>query len=98
MKNRVKQLHEQNPMLGHRGCRLSVTYPGDSDRHADHGHRRSRLQRREEEDAQGPARDHGSAGGHQAAELDFLQTQIIRETADAIIKARKSKVNTWSAR
>jgi pyruvate,orthophosphate dikinase len=24
---RVKQLHEFNPMLGHRGCRLSVTYP-----------------------------------------------------------------------
>jgi len=24
---RVAQLHEQNPMLGHRGCRLSVTYP-----------------------------------------------------------------------
>nr|VFK78671.1 MAG: pyruvate phosphate dikinase [Candidatus Kentron sp. SD] len=24
---RVEQLHELNPMLGHRGCRLSVTYP-----------------------------------------------------------------------
>ncbi len=24
---RVKELHEQNPMLGHRGCRLAVTYP-----------------------------------------------------------------------
>ena len=24
---RVQQLHEANPMLGHRGCRLSVTYP-----------------------------------------------------------------------
>ena len=24
---RVKQLHEFNPMLGHRGCRLSITYP-----------------------------------------------------------------------
>ena len=27
VKNRVAQLHEMNPMLGHRGCRLSVTYP-----------------------------------------------------------------------
>jgi pyruvate, orthophosphate dikinase len=27
VKNRVAQLHEQNPMLGHRGCRLAVTYP-----------------------------------------------------------------------
>jgi len=24
---RVKDLHEQNPMLGHRGCRLAITYP-----------------------------------------------------------------------
>jgi len=27
IKTRVAQLHEANPMLGHRGCRLSVTYP-----------------------------------------------------------------------
>ncbi|TVQ76048.1 MAG: pyruvate, phosphate dikinase [Phycisphaeraceae bacterium] len=27
VKSRVSQLHEQNPMLGHRGCRLAVTYP-----------------------------------------------------------------------
>ncbi len=27
LKSRVEQLHEANPMLGHRGCRLSVTYP-----------------------------------------------------------------------
>src|SRR5579871_6968824 len=24
---RVEQLHEANPMLGHRGCRLCITYP-----------------------------------------------------------------------
>ncbi|MEM1210434.1 MAG: putative PEP-binding protein, partial [Planctomycetota bacterium] len=27
VKRRVAALHEANPMLGHRGCRLSVTYP-----------------------------------------------------------------------
>jgi pyruvate,orthophosphate dikinase len=27
IKQRVSQLHEMNPMLGHRGCRLCVTYP-----------------------------------------------------------------------
>ena len=27
LKKRVEQLHESNPMLGHRGCRLSITYP-----------------------------------------------------------------------
>jgi pyruvate,orthophosphate dikinase len=27
VKQRVSSLHEANPMLGHRGCRLSITYP-----------------------------------------------------------------------
>jgi pyruvate,orthophosphate dikinase len=27
VKHRVNELHEANPMLGHRGCRLCVTYP-----------------------------------------------------------------------
>jgi pyruvate,orthophosphate dikinase len=27
VKAKIKQLHELNPMLGHRGCRLSITYP-----------------------------------------------------------------------
>ncbi len=27
VERRVSQLHEANPMLGHRGCRLSITYP-----------------------------------------------------------------------
>lgn len=27
VKNKVESLHEFNPMLGHRGCRLGITYP-----------------------------------------------------------------------
>ncbi|MEM6750850.1 MAG: putative PEP-binding protein, partial [Planctomycetota bacterium] len=27
VRERVAELHEVNPMLGHRGCRLSITYP-----------------------------------------------------------------------
>lgn len=27
VKRRIGQLHEQNPMLGHRGCRLGISYP-----------------------------------------------------------------------
>ncbi len=27
LRNRVRALHEFNPMLGHRGCRLAITYP-----------------------------------------------------------------------
>jgi pyruvate,orthophosphate dikinase len=27
IKNRINALHEENPMLGHRGCRLGIVYP-----------------------------------------------------------------------
>jgi len=27
VRNRVNQLHESNPMMGHRGCRLSISFP-----------------------------------------------------------------------
>ena len=27
LKSRISELHEQNPMLGHRGCRLGISYP-----------------------------------------------------------------------
>jgi pyruvate, orthophosphate dikinase len=27
LRNKVNELHETNPMLGHRGCRLGITYP-----------------------------------------------------------------------
>lgn len=27
LRHKVDMLHEFNPMLGHRGCRLGITYP-----------------------------------------------------------------------
>ena len=27
LKNKIKEIHEVNPMMGHRGCRLDITYP-----------------------------------------------------------------------
>ena len=27
LRSKVRNLHEFNPMLGHRGCRLAITYP-----------------------------------------------------------------------
>ena len=27
VKNRITELHEENPMLGHRGCRLGISFP-----------------------------------------------------------------------
>ena len=40
----IASLHEFNPMMGHRGCRLAVTYPGDR-RDADHRRHQRRPQR-----------------------------------------------------
>jgi len=34
VKRRVNSLHEANPMLGHRGCRLAITYPEIADMQA----------------------------------------------------------------
>ena len=27
LESRIDELHEQNPMLGHRGCRLGISFP-----------------------------------------------------------------------
>ena len=27
LESRIEELHEQNPMLGHRGCRLGISFP-----------------------------------------------------------------------
>ena len=27
VQSRIDELHEQNPMLGHRGCRLAISFP-----------------------------------------------------------------------
>ena len=37
LKRRAAELHEFNPMLGHRGCRLGVTYPEGDDPAGRHG-------------------------------------------------------------
>ena len=60
VKARVAQLHEMNPMLGHRGCRLAVTYPRDS-RDAGHGDRRGDDQLQEPQNRR-PAGDHDPVG------------------------------------
>ena len=43
IQQRVDELHEFNPMLGFRGCRLGIAYPGD---HRDAGPRHLRSRRR----------------------------------------------------
>ena len=66
MQRRAAELHEANPMLGHRGCRLGITYPGDL---RDAGARDLRGgDRGGEGDRQGAgAGDHDPAGRHAGA-------------------------------
>ena len=88
IKDRVAELHEFNPMLGHRGCRLSITYPVLCE-----------MQTKAIIEAAVKV----TKAGHKVlpeimipligtkAELDFLE-DIVREVADEIIKREKSKL------
>jgi pyruvate,orthophosphate dikinase len=88
VKQRVKQLHEMNPMLGHRGCRLSVTYPELIVMQATAIIEAAcNVERRKIKVL--PEIMVPLVGTK--AELDFCE-KAIRATADAIIKSRKSKV------
>ena len=88
IQQRVKQLHEMNPMLGHRGCRLSVTYPeliimqttAIIEAACNVAKKRVKVM---------PEIMVPLVGSK--TELDYCE-QIIRQTADAIIKNRKAKV------
>ena len=85
---RVKQLHEFNPMLGHRGCRLSITYPELCEMQA-----RAIVEAACNMEKKGvrvlPEIMVPLVGTK--AELDFC-AEIIRRTADAIIAQRKSRL------
>ena len=88
VKTKVASLHEMNPMLGHRGCRLSITYPEIC-----------RMQVTAIiEAACNVAKNKIKVlpeimipliGTKQ--EYDILE-EVVRKTADAVIKARKSKI------
>ena len=80
LQDRVESLHELNPMLGHRGCRLGIIYPGD---HGDAGARHLRGGRATstKEGQQGPAGDHDPARRH-VKELRE-QAQVVRRDGRA---------------
>ncbi len=87
--SRVQQLHEFNPMLGHRGCRLSITYPElcvMQTRAIIEAAINVEKRRKTKVIPEIMVPLIGTK-----AELDYLAT-IIRQTADAIIKAKKSKL------
>lgn len=88
VKKRVQQLHEFNPMLGHRGCRLSVTYPELCE-----------MQVRAIIEAAINVEKKGIKAYPEImiplvgmkTELDFL-TDVVRSTADALIKKARSSL------
>jgi hypothetical protein len=63
IKHRVDDLHEANPMMGHRGCRLGITYPEITEMQA-----RAIIEAALNVKAKGvpEGRDHDPAGRHRA--------------------------------
>ena len=89
---RIEELHESNPMLGHRGCRLGIVYPGD---HRDAGarHLRGGL-RRAEEGHRRSTRSHDPAGRlHEGART--CRTTIVRETADEGLRREAARRSSY---
>lgn len=87
--DRVQQLHEFNPMLGHRGCRLSITYPElcvMQTRAIIEAAINVEKRRKTKVIPEIMVPLIGTK-----AELDYLG-DLIREVADGIIKAKKSKL------
>src|SRR3954462_1786451 len=89
VKNRVQQLHESNPMLGHRGDRLAVTYPEILEMQV-----RAILEAAVESKKNGikvlPEIMIPLAGTK--AELDYLK-KVTVQTADAVFAEKKTKVD-----
>jgi pyruvate, orthophosphate dikinase len=86
---RVHELHEFNPMLGHRGCRLGVVYPEISE-----------MQARAIFEAAAEVQKKGIKVRPEimiplvgfAKELK-LQLEVVRRVADEVAKAKKTKFN-----
>jgi pyruvate, orthophosphate dikinase len=85
---RVKKLHEMNPMLGHRGCRLSITYPElcvmQTKAIMEAACNVAKTGRKVLPEIMVPLIG-------TKAELDFC-AEVIRKTAEEVLKAKKSKV------
>src|SRR5207237_10385637 len=86
---RVHELHEFNPMLGHRGCRLGIVYPEISEMQA-----RAIFEAAAEVQRKGvkvrPEIMIPLVGFPRELKL---QIEIVRRVADAIAQERKTKFN-----
>jgi pyruvate,orthophosphate dikinase len=88
IKERVADLHESNPMLGHRGCRLGISYPEITEMQA-----RAIFEAAVEVAKEGidvvPEIMIPLVGTKK--ELD-VQTDVVRKTADSVFKEQGRKV------
>jgi pyruvate,orthophosphate dikinase len=89
VKNRVQQLHESNPMLGHRGDRLAVTYPEILEMQV-RAIIEAACECKKEKISVLPEIMIPLAGTK--AELDYLKKYTVA-TADAVMKEKKVKVD-----
>jgi pyruvate, orthophosphate dikinase len=88
VKARVEELHESNPMLGHRGCRLGITYPEITE-----------MQARAIFEAAIDAQEAGVKAEPEVMiplvgtkkELDH-QAAVVRRAADEVFRERRKKV------
>ena len=87
---------EPNPMLGHRGCRLAITYPGDL-RDPGPGDRRGRACSPRRPAIDGPARDHDPArvGAGRAAPSCASGSRAVFDRVAGRGRGRARR--TWSA-
>ena len=89
IKTRIAQLHELNPMLGHRGCRLGIAYPEITEMQA-----RAILEAAaelHEAEGQGASRRSWSRSSGHVNEF-ANQEAIIRRVADEVQKEYKVKL------
>ncbi|MBS3143171.1 pyruvate, phosphate dikinase [Candidatus Woesearchaeota archaeon] len=86
IKAKISSLHEQNPMLGHRGCRLGITYPEITE-----------MQTRAIMEAALAMKDHGLVPEIMIPLVGNInefkhQRDVVKKTADEILRRANSKM------
>ena len=90
LKNKINDLHEFNPMMGHRGCRLAVTYP-EIARMQTRALMEAAIEVKEEEGFDVTPEIMIPLVGERK-ELKFVKDVVI-ETAELVKKEKKSDIN-----
>jgi len=88
IKHRVDDLHEANPMMGHRGCRLGITYPEITEMQS-----RAIIEAALNVKAQGVSPKVEIMVPLVGGEREFIsQAKVIRATAEAVFAERNATI------